>query len=346
MSEWSVPAGMTPQDNPGQPKDGIGALVKRVRDNATEMRDRFNNLLKQAGMQVEPGRIIAAGGKIIGGDLGGSRVELDSAGLRKYAADGTTVQVDLTGDVAAFSGLITGSEIIAGTAGAARLELDGDGLRQYAADGTTVLLDTADDATIRSRGDNTALGSDAQKALTTGTLDTAVGASAQYSLTTGWADTAVGTGAQMLLTTGAENTAVGPQAQLYLTGGNNNTAVGTQAQSQSGTNATRTASYQTSVGPWTGQSSATQVDGITTIGYKATAGAANATSIGREARADHAGSIALGYQALTTQTNQVMVGPRDVEITSATKGLVLVSPDGTRYRVTVANGGTLVVTAA
>lgn len=41
-----------------------------------------------------------------------------------------------------------------------------------------------------------------------------------------------------------------------------------------------------------------------------------------------------------------MVGPRDVEITHTTKGIVLKSPDGTRYRVTVANGGSLVVTAA
>jgi len=57
---------------------------------------------------------LAAGQKITAGDPAGSRVELDSAGLRKYATDGTTVQVDLTGEVAAFSGLITGSEIIGG----------------------------------------------------------------------------------------------------------------------------------------------------------------------------------------------------------------------------------------
>jgi|SRR5665647_1346576 len=55
MSEWSVPAGMTPQDNPGQPKDGIGALVKRVQDNAREMRERFNNLLGRAGIKAVVG---------------------------------------------------------------------------------------------------------------------------------------------------------------------------------------------------------------------------------------------------------------------------------------------------
>jgi len=326
---------------------------------------------------------LAAGTTIIAGDPEGSRIELDSAGLRKYAADGTTVQVDLTGDVAAFSGLITGSEIIAGTVGAARLELDADGLRQYAADGTTVLLDTADNATIRARGDNMALGANAQVALTTGTGDTAVGASAQaavtdgvsntavgavaqLALTTGGGNAAVGAGAQRSLTTGSNNTAVGGDAQrsltvsihntavgegaqYYLTTGDRNTAVGASAQRSplgSSANKTTTASYQTSIGPETGQSSATQVDGITTIGYRATAGAANATSIGREARADHAGSIALGYQATTTQTDQVMVGPRDVEITGDTKGLVLKSPNGTRYRVTVSDAGALVVTAA
>src|SRR5665647_3953915 len=38
-----------------------------------------------------------------------------------------------------------------------------------------------------------------------------------------------------------------------------------------------------------------------------------------------------------------MVGPRDVEITSATKGVVLVSPDATRMRITVADDGSVLV---
>lgn len=40
-----------------------------------------------------------------------------------------------------------------------------------------------------------------------------------------------------------------------------------------------------------------------------------------------------------------LVGTSDIEITDTTKGVILKSPDGTRYRITVANGGTLVVTA-
>ncbi len=196
---------------------------------------------------------------------------------------------------------------------------------------------------------DTAVGVFAQRNLTTGFQDTAVGSQAQQSLTTGFQDTAVGLSAQFRLTTGDSDTAVGAYAQFGLTTGTHNTAVGSYAQGQplgTSTNATTTASYQTSVGPETGQSSATQVDGITTVGYRATAGAVDATSIGREARADHAGSIALGDHTLTTQVNQVMVGPRDVEITSATKGIVLVAPNGTRWRLTVSNVGALVIAAA
>lgn len=38
--------------------------------------------------------------------------------------------------------------------------------------------------------------------------------------------------------------------------------------------------------------------------------------------------------------------PAEVELTTAAKGVILKSPDGTRYRLTVANGGTLSITAA
>jgi hypothetical protein len=35
----------------------------------------------------------------------------------------------------------------------------------------------------------------------------------------------------------------------------------------------------------------------------------------------------------------------NIEVTTATQGIILKSPDGTRYKITVANGGTLTVTA-
>ena len=60
-----------------------------------------------------------------------------------------------------------------------------------------------------------------------------------------------------------------------------------------------------------------------------------------QSRADHTDSVALGSNTVTTAANQVMVGPRDVEIGDATKGVVLKSPDGKRWRVTVDNAGAL-----
>ena len=329
--------------------------------------------------------LVASGTDYSTGDVWYQRVagaiiaqwEFTAGAWASRTLDGAVV-VNLSASRITTGTLSAGTTIIVGDPAGARVELDSSGLRQYASDGTAVLLNTADDAMFRARGDNTAVGSNSQAALTTGDSNTAVGANTQAALTTGtyntavgdWSqtnltiadsntavglnaqhmltignsNTVVGSRAQELLTTGYYNTAVGDFAQNHLTTGHDNTAVGSFSQSVtlggSGYNTT-TASYQTSIGPESGQSSATQVDGITTVGYRATAGAANATSIGREARADHAGSIALGYQTVTTQPDQVMVGPRDIEITDTTKGIVLVSPDNTRYRVTVANGGAL-----
>lgn len=54
-----------------------------------------------------------------------------------------------------------------------------------------------------------------------------------------------------------------------------------------------------------------------------------------------------GMFRLQTQVNEraLKVGADDIEITDTTKGIILKSPDGTRYRITVANGGTLNVNA-
>jgi len=55
-------------------------------------------------------------------------------------------------------------------------------------------------------------------------------------------------------------------------------------------------------------------------------------------------------QALNTERknrqeipNALAVGPLDLEITDPTKGVILTSPDGTRWRIKVDNAGTLTV---
>jgi hypothetical protein len=56
-------------------------------------------------------------------------------------------------------------------------------------------------------------------------------------------------------------------------------------------------------------------------------------------------SVAFGKTQGQIDAKANLVGTSDIEITDTTKGVILKSPDGTRYRITVANGGTLVVTA-
>lgn len=58
---------------------------------------------------------------------------------------------------------------------------------------------------------------------------------------------------------------------------------------------------------------------------------------------------AIGYLGIGTATpaSKLTVTGGDVEITDiGSSGILMYSPDGTRYRITVANGGTLVITAA
>jgi hypothetical protein len=55
-----------------------------------------------------------------------------------------------------------------------------------------------------------------------------------------------------------------------------------------------------------------------------------------------AGNVGIGT---TAPTSKLQVSAGDVEVDTIAKGVILKSPDGTRYRVTVANGGTLSVAA-
>ena len=54
------------------------------------------------------------------------------------------------------------------------------------------------------------------------------------------------------------------------------------------------------------------------------------------------GNVGIGT---TTPASKLEVDGGDIEVGDSASGLILISPDGTRYRVTVANGGTLSVSA-
>ena len=207
---------------------------------------------------------------------------------------------------------------------------------------TAVRTATSTGLSTRQSNSNNAVGQDSQYSLTTGNSNNAVGHYSQRSLTTGNCNNAVGHGSQYSLTTGNSNNAVGQDSQRSLTTGNSNNAVGHGSQrSPRGVQgwATTTASRQVSIGHESGQGSATQSDDIVAVGYWAIADGAKAMALGSRASAAHAGSVALGADVTTTSLAQVAVGPRDVEVQDATKGLILRSPDGSRWRATISNAG-------
>lgn len=64
-------------------------------------------------------------------------------------------------------------------------------------------------------------------------------------------------------------------------------------------------------------------------------------AIGYNAICDTADSVAIGDSTNTEVASSVAIGPRDLHVQDATKGVILTSPNGTKYRVTVDDAGTL-----
>lgn len=208
----------------------------------------------------------------------------------------------------------------------------------------------------QSQGDGTSAPAQAMRAGNTNTL---LGRGA-LAVVTGSNNTGIGRAALGALTTGGQNTAVGYEAMKNQVTHNNATALGFQAgrdadahdnvfigyysgygPNSNTANKTTTGTRNVFVGKETGQASTTQRNDGTAVGNRALVDADNATALGSGAEALHASSVALGKDSVTTAASQVMVGARDVEITDTAKGVVLKSPDGTRYRIQVANGGGL-----
>ena len=90
---------------------------------------------------------------------------------------------------------------------------------------------------------NTAVGQNAMQKNTTGNYNTAVGQAAMQANTTGQSNTAVGEAAMYANTTGQNNTAVGFQAMLNNTTGQNNVCLGANSGSDAFTNITTQSNY-------------------------------------------------------------------------------------------------------
>ena len=70
--------------------------------------------------------------------------------------------------------------------------------------------------------------------------------------------------------------------------------------------------------------------------------AADGIAIGTESTATAAGAVSLGREIVANMVDTVSV--REIEVQTVGGGITMYSPDGTAYKLTVANGGTLVIT--
>jgi hypothetical protein len=175
-------------------------------------------------------------------------------------------------------------------------------------------LGTSAQAALTSGNDNTAVGYQAQTGLTSGNDNVAVGSGAQAGATvTGDANIAIGSAAQSALTTGTANVAIGDHALNGITSGGYNMAVGPDAlrlNSTGGQNAAVgegalynvTGSQNVGIGPSAGRS-LTSGSTNTAIGYNA--GKDDGTTA---TTATVSNTVMLGAQAQALASNVAVLG--------------------------------------
>lgn len=204
---------------------------------------------------------------------------------------------------------------------------------------------------------NIGIGSESLRMNTGGLYLTSVGITASKNNTTGNRNNSFGYEALFAETTGSDNVAYGAYSVRNNIVGNSNVGVGNYSLY------TGTGNNNTGIGH---QSlyKATTVDNNVGIGsqagYQITTGANN-TFVGATAggttyqNATVSNTTAIGYGAVTSEDNTVQLGntsvtkvltTKDFESSTAGYGFVCKSPDGTRYRIKVANGGTISVVSA
>lgn len=149
-----------------------------------------------------------------------------------------------------------------------------------------------------SRGDwlsegNTGVGQGSQAGLDFGSYNVAVGAYSQEALSSGAKDVAIGAFAHEGLTTGASNVAVGFKAA--------------SSPANSWANRSTTASRQTVIGTESGQSSPTQADDLTTLGYRAI-GTTGSVAVGSEASAEGISAVSIGQEASASKYAAIAIG--------------------------------------
>ena len=210
-------------------------------------------------------------------------------------------------------------------------------------------------------GGATVIGVDALPTTTGGVRSTAIGHSALKSITSGSSNTAIGSQAMEFSTVVTNATAVGAlalqdgigtygsvaigsEALRFSTLSTGTVAVGTKAGRLDSTNANVTRADQSIfIGQETkplGNNESNQI----VIGNSAVGLGSNTVVLGKAATTKTRlyGNVGIGTD---TPASSLDVADGDVEVSQIASGIILKSPDGTRYRLTVINGGALNVTA-
>jgi hypothetical protein len=193
---------------------------------------------------------------------------------------------------------------------------------------------------------NSAFGSNALANNTTGTSNSAVGTQALANNTTANFNAAFGLQALISNTTGGSNAAVGNASLAGNTTGSSNSAVGSGAGRYiaDGTTANTITANSVYLGANTKALASNQTNQIV-IGYDATGIGSNTAVLGNDSIVTTAlkGNVGIGT---TSPASKLTVTGGDIEVTDSASGIILKSPNGTRYRITVDNAGALTTTAA
>ena len=189
-----------------------------------------------------------------------------------------------------------------------------------------------------SAANNTGIGALSLNACVAGNNNTAVGTDSMKFSNGGNFNTAIGTGSLKAATTGQGNTAIGFSALAEKTSTNFNTAVGNNCLGN-----LTTGFRNTAVGNDAGK--------FTSDGITANSTGRNSIFIGDSAKAssdNRTNQIVIGVGAVGNGDNTATIGntaTTALHVGGNNAGIVLKSPDGTAYKIQVANGGTLTVTA-
>lgn len=229
--------------------DGILSAADTNVQTALETIDEFGKNLTDKALVVgngngQPLGVIAVGatGETLMGNTANDPVWTGSPSFSGTATAGTGLTAT-TGNVTATSGNLV---IPTTTSTVGQIVQNGTRLAHTYGTNNTFVGQGAGNFTLTtaSASNNTSLGKESLKALTSGDLNTAFGTSCGIAITTGRFNNLIGHGAGLALTQGTGNNFQGYTAGAGVTTGLNNTAVGMQALPQ----ANLTGSYNTALG--------------------------------------------------------------------------------------------------